>query len=152
MKKTLPLARKQNRKTVIIFILALLILSAISFSSWQVYRTILEYNGVNLSNRVQLLKLILESKHHRDPIDFAKEVLKAYQASINQVPEGVVESAMVGTKDDRIVVLLRGRGDPNAERHPRLFTCSTSRAGPFICPKATLCIVSCSAPCRAKAG
>ena len=135
MKKTLPLARKQNRKTVIIFILALLILSAISFSSWQVYRTILDYNGVNLSNRVQLLKLILESKHHRDPIDFAKEVLKAYQASINQVPEGVVESAMVGTKDDRIVVLLRGRGDPNAERHPRLFYLLDKQGQPLYLPQ-----------------
>jgi HD-GYP domain-containing protein (c-di-GMP phosphodiesterase class II) len=73
---------------------------------------------------------LLESSTHKDIKESAKDLLRAYQDSINKVPEGVIEYFIAWRRDGRLVTLLYERGDPNAKRHPEKFYLIDDKGNP----------------------
>lgn len=121
MPDTLPLAKSRRRILIVIALISGLILSAVIFTTLHIFDAILEDKKVAVTNRMNLLKNLIESDTQADYRGFIRSLLRAYQASINKMPLGPMEYALVGRLDDRLVFLLRGRGDPDAKRHPVFF-------------------------------
>jgi hypothetical protein len=91
MQQYLPAARNRRRALVMIALVSVLILLAVGLTTAQIFNTVLEGKKVEVANQLHLFKGLLESSTHKDAKESAKDLLIAYQDSINKVPEGVIE-------------------------------------------------------------